>query len=134
MQKKTILLATFVNPNYLDKFLNKLYRKFSIKKQSVFIFETEGEDYLLTYRIFLNLGQRVDIRKEFRKTIQVHKKSNTFFTINALNKLIEKENNLTPGNIDYKSHEIDWSKYSDKIILLNNNELDILDLKRKIIE
>ena len=77
MQKKTILLATFVNPNYLDKFLNKLYRKFSIKKQSVFIFETEGEDYLLTYRIFLNLGQRVDIRKEFRKTIQVHKKSNT---------------------------------------------------------
>jgi hypothetical protein len=134
MQKKTILLATFVNPNYLDKFLNKLYRKFSIKKQSVFIFETEGEDYLLTYRIFLNLGQRVDIRKEFRKTIQVHKKSNTFFTINALNKLIEKENNLTPGNIDYKSHEIDWSKYSDKIILLNNDELDILDLKRKIIE
>ena len=134
MQKKTILLATFVNPNYLDKFLNKLYRKFSIKKQSVFIFETEGEDYLLTYRIFLNLGQRVDIRKEFRKTIQVHKKLNTFFTINALNKLIEKENNLTPGNIDYKSHEIDWSKYSDKIILLNNDELDILDLKRKIIE
>jgi hypothetical protein len=134
MQKKTILLATFVNPNYLEKFLNKLYRKFSIKKQSVFIFETEGEDYLLTYRIFLNLGQRVDIRKEFRKTIQVHKKSNTFFTINALNKLIEKENNLTPGNIDYKSHEIDWSKYSDKIILLNNDELDILDLKRKIIE
>ena len=134
MQKKTILLATFVNPNYLEKFLNKLYRKFSIKKQSVFIFETEGEDYLLTYRIFLNLGQRVDIRKEFRKTIQVHKKLNTFFTINALNKLIEKENNLTPGNIDYKSHEIDWSKYSDKIILLNNDELDILDLKRKIIE
>lgn len=134
MQKKTILLATFVNPNYLDKFLNKLYKKYSIKKQSVFIFETDGEDYLLTYRIFLNLDQKVDIRKEFRKTIQVHKKSNTFFTINALNKLIEKENNLIPGNIDYKSHEIDWSKYSDKIILLNNNELDILDLKRKIIE
>lgn len=134
MQKKTILLATFVNPNYLDKFLNKLYRKFSIKKQSVFIFETEGEDYLLTYRIFLNLGQKIDIRNEFRKTIQVHKKSNTFFTINALNKLIEKENNLTPGNIDYKSHEVDWTKYSDKIILLNNNELDILNLKRKIIE
>jgi hypothetical protein len=55
-------------------------------------------------------------------------------TIYSLNKLIEKENNLTPGNIDYKSHEIDWSKYSDKIILLNNDELDILDLKRKIIE
>ena len=134
MQKKTILLATFVNPNYLDKFLNKLYRKYSIKKQSVFIFETEGEDYLLTYRIFLNLGQKIDIRNEFRKTIQVHKKSNTFFTINALNKLIEKENNLTPGNIDYKSHEVDWTKYSDKIILLNNNELDILNIKRKIIE
>jgi len=134
MQKKIILLATFVEPKNLDKLLNKLLSKFSIKKSSVFIFETDSGDYLLTYRLYLNIGQKIDIRKEFRKTIQIHKKGLTFFTINALNKLIEKEFNLTPGNIDYKSHEIDWKKYQDKIILLKNGELDILDLKKKITE
>ncbi|MDB4326181.1 hypothetical protein N9966_00030 [bacterium] len=134
MQKKIILLATFVEPKYLEKFLSKLLKKFSIKKESVFIFETEDGDYLLTYRIFLNVGQRIDIRKEFRKTIQIHKKGLTFFTINALNKLIEKEFNLIPGNIDYKSHEIKWEKYKNKLILLKNGELDILDLKKKINE
>ncbi len=134
MQKKIILLATFVEPKYLEKFLSKLLRRFSIKKKSVFVFETEGGDYLLTYRVFLNVDEKIDIRKEFRKTIQIHKKGLTFFTINALNRLIEKEFNLKPGNIDYKSHEIDWDKFKNKIILLKNGELDILDLKKKIIE
>ena len=134
MQKKTILLAAFVDPFYLEKFLNMLEKKHSIKRESVFMFNTEGEDLILTFKIFLNIGERIDIRKEFRRTLQVHKKGKTFFTINALNRLIEKDFNLTPGNIDYKSHEVDWSKYSDKMILLKNNELEILDIKRKIIE
>jgi len=78
--------------------------------------------------LFLNVSQS---RSE---TIQIHKKGLTFFTINALNKLIEKEFNLKSGNIDYKSHEIDWEKFKNKLILLKNGELDILDLKKKIIE
>lgn len=134
MQKKIILLTTFVNPSYLENFLNMLEKRHSIKRESVFIFETLGEDLILTFKIYLNIGERIDIRKEFRRTLQIHKKGKTFFTINALNRLIEIDFNLTPGNIDYKSHEVDWSKYSDKMILLKNNELEILDIKRKIIE
>jgi len=134
MQKKTILLTTFVNPSYLENFLNMLEKRHSINREGVFIFETTGEDLILTFKIFLNIGERIDIRKEFRRTLQVHKKGKTFFTINALNRLIEIDFDLTPGNIDYKSHEVDWSKYSDKMILLKNNELEILDIKRKIIE
>tara|TARA_R100001510_G_C7654476_1_gene213146 strand:+ start:1372 stop:1776 length:405 start_codon:yes stop_codon:yes gene_type:complete len=134
MQKKIILLTTFVNPSYLENFLNMLEKRHSIKRESVFIFETSGEDLILTFKIYLNIGERIDIRKEFRRTLQIHKKGKTFFTINALNRLIEIDFNLTPGNIDYKSHEVDWSKYSDKMILLKNNELEILDIKRKIIE
>jgi hypothetical protein len=48
--------------------------------------------------------------------------------------LIERDFNLTPGNIDYKSHEVEWNKYEDKFIILKNDVLDILDIKRKIIE
>lgn len=134
MQKKILLLATFVTPEELDKTLYNLYKKFGVNKKYVFIFETSTDELVLTYRIFLDFDKKIDIRKELFKTLQVHKKNTTFFTINALNRLIELENNLTEGNIDHSKYQVDWEKYSNKIILLKKNELDILPLKRKNIE
>jgi hypothetical protein len=134
MQKKILLLATFVNPEQLDKTLINLYKKFGVNKKYVFVFETDTEQLLLTYRIFLDFDKKVDIRKELGNTIQIHKKNNTFFTINALNKLIELENNLSEGNIDHSKFNVDWNKFENKIILLKNGSLDILTLKRKNVE
>jgi hypothetical protein len=134
MQKKVILLATFIDPSNLDKFLYKIYKNFGVKKKSVFFFDTETEDLLLTYRIFLDLEQKINIRKDLPKTVQIHKKSETFFTINALNKLIEKEFNVDSGNVNYSSYNLDWDKYKDSIILIKNDDLDILKLKKKIVE
>jgi hypothetical protein len=134
MQKKILLLATFVNPEQLDKTLINLYKKFGVNKKYVFVFETDTEQLLLTYRIFLDFDKKVDIRKELGNTIQIHKKNNTFFTINALNKLIELENNLSEGNIDHSKFNVDWNKFENKIILLKNGSLDILSLKRKNVE
>jgi len=134
MQKKILLVATFVNHDYLDKFLYKIYKRFNVNKQNVFIFETDSGELLLTYRIYLDLGERINIRTELPKTVQIHKKGTTFFTINALNRLIERDFDLDGGNVDYKNYNIDWDKYSDTLILLKNDELDILSLTKKIIE
>lgn len=134
MQKKVILLATFTDNEYLDKFLLKIYKKFGINKKSVFLFETESGELLLTYRVFLDFDQKLDIRKELSKTIQIHKKGSTFFTINSLNTLIERDFNLSGGNVDYSKYEIDWSKYENTIISLKNNNLEILRLNKKNIE
>lgn len=135
MQKKVILLTTFVKPDYLEKFLNVLYKKFGIKKSSVFVFENDlNEDLILTYRIFLDFDKNLDIKKELVKTVQIHKKGTTFFTINSLNKLIEKEFNIVGGNVDYSQYNIDWSKYENTMISLKNNNLEILRLKKKIVE
>ena len=134
MQKKVILLATFITNEYLDKFLYKLYKQFGVKKQSVFLFETDNGEIILTYRLFLNLDEKINIRKELPKTVQIHKKGTTFFTINSLNRLIEKEFNIPKGNVDYSRYEIDWSKYENTMISLRNNNLEILPLNKKIIE
>ena len=134
MQKKTLLLATFINIEELEDFLKNIYDKFGIKKNSVFIFDTEKDGLLLTYRLFLKLGEKINIRKELPKTIQVHKKGTTFFTINALNKLIERDNNLFEGNINHSQYQVNWYNYENSIILLKNNQLEILQLKRKIVE
>ncbi len=134
MQKKVILLATFTSSEYLEKFLYKLYKKFGVKKRSVFLFETENNELILTYRIFLNFDEKINIRKELPKTVQIHKKGTTFFTINALNRLIEKEHNISKGNTDYSSYQVDWEKYQNTMITLRNNNLEILPLNKKIIE
>ena len=134
MQKKTILLATFVSEDYLDRFLYKIYKKFGIKKKSVFLFETDNDQLLLTYKLYLDFDQKIDIKKELTKTIQIHKKGTTFFTINSLNKLIEKEFNISEGNVDYSKYEIDWTKFENSMISFRDENLDILKLTRKIIE
>jgi hypothetical protein len=134
MEKKVILLATFTEYEYLDKFLLNIYKKFGVKKKSVFLFETEDGGLILTYRLFLELGQSFNIKKELPKTIQIHKKGTTFFTINSLNKLIEKEFNIHGGNVDYSQYNIDWSKFDDCMISLKGSELEILQLTKKIVE
>jgi len=134
MQKKIILLATFLNKDYLDTFLYKIYKKFGVKKKSVFMFETEDNSLILTYRLFLNFDQKFNIKKELPKTVQIHKKGTTFFTINSLNKLIERDFGLDSGNADHSKYEVNWSNYENCMISLKNNNLEILPLQKKIIE
>lgn len=129
MQKKVILLATFIDKNDLEGFLYKLYKNFGVKKRSIFIFESNNS-LILTYRLFLELDRKLDIRKELNNTIQVHKKGTTFFTINSLNKLIQRDFNLKDGNVDHSQYEIDWSKYENTLISLTNNNLEILPLNK----
>jgi hypothetical protein len=134
MQKKVILLATFINNEHLDNFLYKIYKTFGVKKQSVFLFETNDNQLILTYRLFLEFDQKLDIKKELTNTVQIHKKGTTFFTINSLNKLVEKEYNISKGNTDYSQYEIEWSKYENTMISLKNDVLEILPLNKKIIK
>lgn len=128
MQQKTLLLASFVKEDKLDWFLNRIWKNFNIKRQHVFFFKMD-EGYVLTYKLSLDPDKRVDIRKELPKTIQVHKKNNTIFTINALNRLIENESGLQ-GNVNHKEFQVDWEKYDNKIILLKGEDLEISCIER----
>ncbi len=134
MEKKTLLLATFINENEIEDFLYKIYKNFGIKKKSVFIFETEIDIHVLTFKLFIDIDQKINIKKDLPNTIQIHKKGTTFFTINSLNRLIELEYGLNLGNIEYSKYSIDWQKFNNSIISIRNNNLEILKLNRKILE
>ena len=129
MQQKILLLASFLKADNLDNFLNKVKKKFGVKKENVFFFKTENDDFILTYKIHIDIDNKVDIKKELHKTIQVHKKGDTIFTINALNKLIERESGLG-GNVNYKEYKINWDDYKNKIILLKGDSLEITNIER----
>ena len=89
----------------------------------------ENGDRLLTYKLQVEVDRRIDIKNELPKTIQIHKKGDTIFTINALNKLIEIESGLE-GNVNHKEYQIDWSKFKNKIILLKGEVLEITNIER----
>jgi len=130
MRYKKLLLASFVGKEYITQFLEGLRDNHGVEEDKIFCFEFSETDYLLTYKIKIDFGVKFDIKKQLPKTVQIHKKKTTFFTINALNRLIERDCGLHGGNINHKEHNIDWGLYGGKIILLKNDVLDITDINR----
>ena len=133
MQQKTLLLASFISENEIPRFLENIQKKFNVKKESIFFFKTENAEIFLTYKIYIDFERRINFKKELPKTIQVHKKLNTFFTINALNKLIEFKSGLS-GNVEHKQYKIDWQEFDNKIILIKNENLEIISIERFFIK
>jgi len=130
MQRKVILLGTFTKEDFLEDTINKIIEKTNIDKKNIFVYSTSKGDILLTYKVEIIPGVNSDIRSELRKTIQLHKKGDTFFTINALNKLIEVENDLPSGNIEYSQYTVDWNKFKNKLILLQRGELELIEMTK----
>lgn len=100
--------------------------------EHIFINEIEDSSkYLLTFKLDIEKDEKLDVKKHFKNTLLVHKKGTTFYTINALNKLIEKDYDLIgEKNINYKEYKIDWDNYKDKLIIINKNDLEIIPLNR----
>lgn len=134
--KKNLLLVTFLNSQSLEGFLRFLYKKFGIKKRSVFLFRSiNDEDKIFaTFKIFLDEEDKLDLKAIFRNTSLVHKKGSTFYTINALNRLIELENGLDGVSINHKDFIIDWERYENTFLLLQNNELVVKPVEKLFTE
>lgn len=128
---KIITLASFVYTDKIDSFKKYLKKRFNIDGENIFIYSYEEKNKkIITYRITLKNETKVDISTIIPPTIIVHKKGECFYTINALNKLIEVTNNLESGNINHLEYKIKWDDYQNKIIIIKNEELKIIDIVR----
>lgn len=129
---KKILLASFIFTERLDWFIDYLDKKFSIPKDKVFGYKNINDEskIIVTYKLKISDNERIDLKNLFPNAIIIHKNGDALYTINALNKLIESTIETSIGNIDYKSHKIDWSNYQNKLILTDKQKLAILDIKR----
>jgi len=129
---KIITLASFVLTDKVDSFKKYLNKRFNISNDKIFIYSsnTEKDKKILTFRIYLREGKKINTKSFFPTTIIVHKKGECFYTINALNKLIEKEVDGEIGNINYKEHKIDWDRYQSQMLIVKNKELIIMEIER----
>ena len=110
---RSIILASFVFPERLETFLNYLQKRFKLDRERIFIYDNIDDPItkIVTYKVFLKDGKKIDLKSIFPRTIIIHKKGECLYTINALNKLIEEENGLESGNVQYRNYELDWEKY-----------------------
>jgi len=128
---KIITLASFVYLDKIDSFKKYLYNRFKILDRNIFQYTFNEEDKkILTFMVKLNQGQRIDTNSFYPSTIIVHKKGECFYTINALNQLIENISDADRGNINHKNVKIDWDNYQNKILINKNEELKILTINR----
>lgn len=129
---KTIILASFIQPNKVDWFVNYLVKKFNLNKEKIFCYKNNDDNskVIVTFKLNVFENEKINLKSIFPNAIIVHKKGNTLYTINALNKLIEEKFGGEKGNIDYKAYKINWSDYENKILLVKSNQLSIFNIKR----
>ena len=85
---------------------------------------------IITFKLKVPEDKHLDLKNLFPNAIIIHKKGDALYTINALNRMIEELSTDNIGNVDYKSIKIDWEKYQNKLILIDNRELAIWNIKR----
>ena len=119
------LLCTFsTNDKYLDvaKAIAGIYELID-KKIFLFVNEKNLREIYLTFNVVKNPDSKV----KYPNTISVHRKkqTNTLYTLNAMNRLIEDENN---GVFD-KSYQLNWDLYKNSIMLTSDPGVKIVSLR-----
>ena len=126
MATNGIIIGTFVKKNKILSFLEVLMMVYKINLDRVFVYriDTNRFEYLVTFKTF----DKEKFIKNLPNATVMHVKNGCLFSINALNKLIEKDN----ANCDKPNNEfiVDWDKYKDKLIILTGGELSISNITK----
>lgn len=125
MSTNGVIIGTFVKKNKILSFLETLRAGYGVKLDKVFVYniDTNQTEYLVTFKTF----DKDKFIKKINNATVMHVKNGCLFSINALNRLIEKEKGDEVPNNEYL---VDWDKYKDKLIILTGGELSISKLSK----
>ena len=92
MTERGIIIGTFVKKNKILSFIETLKNEFGIRLEKLFIYsiDTNKREYLVTFKTF----DKDRFIKNLGNATVMHVKNGCLFSINALNKLIEKDNEV----------------------------------------
>jgi hypothetical protein len=117
------LFCTFSSEEQLDEILSTIQSKYKIIYNKIFVLYSKSQDeYICTYNVeFGNVSNFLE------NTILVHRKkeSNTLYTINSLNRLIESLN----GGVLDTNFRVEWNDYQNCILLTKGAELKRVNTK-----
>lgn len=118
------LLCTFSNSKDFRKIAEDIKQFYQVYNNRIFAFcnSKNPKEIYLTYNV---LNMQKDAVK-FPNTILIHRKkqTNTLYTLNAMNRLIEEEN----GQMD-NTYVVNWQMYSNSLIITGDVSIRIIPLK-----
>jgi len=117
------LICVFSTEDLIDNSIEMIDKTYEVVYKRIFILSIEDSPELIcSFNV-----EKGNTRKQLPAAMLVHRKkeTNTMYTINSLNALIRQENN---GVLDTK-FSVDWTKYSNSLLVTSNNELKILHTK-----
>lgn len=117
------LFCTFSTESNLEELLSTIQTKYKIIYNKIFVLYSKSQDeYICTYNV-----DQVNVTNFLDNTILVHRKkeSNTLYTINSLNRLIES---LNGGVLDV-NYRVEWNDYQNCILLTKGAELKRVNTK-----
>lgn len=118
---KTQLLCTFAHLANLNIVTEYIQQNYEIPESRIFIFAAEANPNTLYCTYNASFSDR-----RGQNTISIHRKkeTNTLYTVNALNEVIQAVNN---GVLD-KSYQIDWTQYQNSFILTTDTGYRVISL------
>lgn len=130
---KKVLIGTFVRSPYVPRrVIREVQETFDPDK--IFIFSVKNDDVnkrLITFNIDKeDMGEVfTGYKMAHKNTLRLHRRkdSNTFYTLNVLNKVVTEQNN---GSEDV-NFEVDWSNYKNCCLVLDK-EGNIRALETKL--
>lgn len=118
------LLCTFSNSKDFRTLADEIRKFYEVYSNRIFAFINAQniKEVYLTYNV---LNMKKDAQK-FPNTILIHRKkqTNTLYTLNAMNRLIEEEN----GRAD-KTYVVNWKLYENSLIITGDVSIRIIPLK-----
>jgi hypothetical protein len=126
MKSETQLLCTFCAKKDIESTIEHIKKVYSLAFNSVYVLDNVNDESqaILTYNIDMTkpvLGEAPE------STISVHRKkqTNTIYTINAINKLIEEKN----GGVLDKTYKIDWAELKNTVLVTAYGHLKKVNTK-----
>lgn len=122
----TQLLCTFCAKKDIDVIVGQIKKVYKLAFNSVYVLDNVNDDAqaILTYNIDLAV---TPVSTPPESTISVHRKkqTNTIYTINAINKLIEEKN----GGVLDKSYKINWEELQNTVLVTAYGRLKKVNTK-----
>lgn len=126
MHPQTQLLCTFSTHDTLAATLTVIQDTYTLQFNKVYVLQNvdDAAQLIVTYNV---VGFLPGKASPPRSTISVHRKkhTNTIYTINAINKLIEEKNG---GVLDTK-YQIDWESLKNTILVTAYSKLKLINTK-----
>lgn len=122
---KKQLLCTFSHQKRYTEDIDGIIKNYDLIDRKIFVFSNvnDQDDMYLTY----NIKKEKHSGFKLPNTISIHRKNqtNTLYTLNAMNRLIEDENDGVFDN----TFQLQWDLYRNSIILTNDPGVKIVELK-----